>query len=88
MSYVRTSEGFEVDFHAQLHDSAPLLIQVSESVAAEETFTREVRALVAAGKELKNTKLRLITNDYTPPPYHLPGNIEWLPAAAWLLAEG
>lgn len=85
---MRTSEGFEVDFHAQFHNSAPLLIQVSESVADEETFTREVRALVAAGKELKNAKLMLITNDSTPPPYRLPENIEWFTAAAWLLMEG
>jgi hypothetical protein len=85
VAYVRTREGFEVDFLA----TAPLedleLIQVCIDVSDPETRVREVRALEAASRELPDAKPLLLTLDSTPPQPPLSAPLEWKPAAAWLL---
>jgi predicted AAA+ superfamily ATPase len=85
VSYVRTREGFEVDFLAASSFQPPELIQVCLDVSNRETREREVRALEAASKELPDAKPLLITLDSTPPLSPLPEPIKWMPAAAWLL---
>jgi hypothetical protein len=84
VAYVRTKEGFEVDFLATNPLQTPELIQVCLDVSDSATREREVRALEAASKELPDAKPLLLTLDSTPPP-HLPTALQWLPAAAWLL---
>jgi predicted AAA+ superfamily ATPase len=85
ISYVRTREGFEVDFLAVSSFDQPELIQVCLDISDIATREREVRALEAASKELPDAKPLLITFDSTPPLPPLPKTVNWMPAAAWLL---
>ena len=50
-TYVRTPEGFDVDFLAR-GDGAPELIQVCADASTPTTGTRELRALTAAGSHV------------------------------------
>lgn len=83
--WVRTPEGYEVDFLAQRADAAPLLVQVCLDTTADETWEREVRALVDASRAYPEARALLITLDSTPPGRNLPAPLEWRAAARWLL---
>ena len=48
VAYVRTPEGFEVDCIAHRAGQRPLLVQVSLETEGDDTWDRELRALVAA----------------------------------------
>ncbi|MBN1547185.1 MAG: hypothetical protein JW902_11045 [Syntrophaceae bacterium] len=85
VAYVRTREGFEVDFPATTPFQVPELIQVCLDVSDPSTRKREVRALEAASKELPDAKPLLLTLDSTPPQPLLPEPLHWKPASAWLL---
>jgi len=52
IGYVKTNEGFEVDFFAEHADGSRELLQVCASVDDPETLAREVRALEAAEREM------------------------------------
>lgn len=47
IGYLRTTSGYEIDFHAQLPDGTIYLIQVCAELGHPDTLTRELRALVA-----------------------------------------
>ena len=83
-AYVKTKEGWEVDFLATAPGQEPLLVQVSLDIRDKETKERETRALVAAAGEHPTARQLLITFDATPPP-ELPDSVTWITAAAWLL---
>lgn len=85
VAYVRTRDGFEVDFLATSSFQSPELIQVCLDISDTVTREREVRALEAASKKLPDAKPLLLTLDSTPPQQPLPTPLEWRPAAAWLL---
>jgi predicted AAA+ superfamily ATPase len=85
VAYVRTKEGFEVDFLATTPLQYPELIQVCLDVSDPATREREVRALEAASKELPDADPLLLTLDSTPPQPPLPPPLQWKPASAWLL---
>ncbi|HUU80668.1 MAG TPA: ATP-binding protein [Acidobacteriota bacterium] len=85
IAYVRTREGFEVDFLATTSFHPPELIQVCLDISDDATRKREVRALEAASKEFPHAKPLLLTFDSTPPRPPLPAPLKWRPAAAWLL---
>lgn len=87
MEWLRTRDGYEVDFFAERHGETPLLIQVSLDTAADETWDREVRALVAASAEHPGDRVVLITLDGSPPSRALPWPLEWRAATEWLLEE-
>ena len=61
--YVKTTEGFEVDFHVRFPEGKEELIQVCADPTSEETMAREVRALEAAGKEYPEAEARLLVLD-------------------------
>jgi uncharacterized protein len=86
ISYVRTTEGHEVDFFARHADGTRELIQVCARLDADETRTREVRALVEAGKEFRGAVRTLLSLD-AQIPVDLPKSVEWLPASTWLLGS-
>ncbi len=87
VSYVRTAEGFEVDFLAHRAGDAPLLVQVCLESEGDETWERELRALEAAAPTHPETRPFLVTLDAAPPSRPLPRGITWAPAARWLLEE-
>jgi predicted AAA+ superfamily ATPase len=86
-SYVRTSEGFEVDFLAHRSGEAPLLVQACLESERDETWVRELRALDAAAAEHPDARAWLVTMDATPPRRPMPPGVGWAPAAQWLLEE-
>lgn len=87
VAYVRTSEGFEVDFLAQRAGDAPLLIQVCLESEGDATWARELRALQAAAAAFPDARPFLITLDAAAPSRPLPEGLTWAPAARWLLEE-
>ena len=87
VGYVRTPDGYEVDFHAQLPDGSRWLMQVCATAAAADTLERETRALVAAAPLYPEATPLLLTLDLTPPAQALPAPLRWQSAAAWLLDE-
>ena len=84
-AYVRTRQGFEVDFLATAPGEPPQLIQVSLDISTHSTREREERALAAAAAEFPEATPLLVTLDSMPPQPPLPSPLHWRPAAAWLL---
>ncbi len=82
--YLRSKEGWEVDFFATSAGGDPLLLQVCASAAAPDVLEREVRALVTARTNHPRTRALLITLDLVPP-QEMPKGVDWLPASRWLL---
>lgn len=60
VSYVRTQEGFEVDFLARYPDGKQELLQVCADLDSPSTLEREVRALVQAAGEHPRASLNMI----------------------------
>ena len=87
VSYVRTAEGWEVDFFAHRPGEAPLLVQVCLDTADDATWEREVRALRSAGRAYRDARLSLVTLDPSPPLRRLPDRVVWTPATRWLLED-
>ena len=87
ISYVRTREGWEVDFLAQRAGERPLLVQVCLESEGDETWDRELRALQAAAAEHPRARPFLVTLDAAPPARPLPKGFTWAGASRWLLEE-
>lgn len=87
VSYVRTREGYEVDFLARRPGERPALIQVCADLDDPQTLERELRALQAAALEHPGASLHLIT--LTPEfAARVPQEVQVHPAAVWLLGSG
>ncbi len=83
-TYVRTREGYEVDFLARRSGKDPMLIQVCAELDDPETRERGVRALQAAAAEHPRASLHLIT--LTPETGSgVPAPVTVHQAATWLL---
>ncbi len=85
VSYVKTPEGWEVDFLAQAPGRPALLIQVCVDLREPDTWQREVRALESAHVQYPDAQCYLITLDSSVPGVQLPDDIRWSPASTWLL---
>ncbi len=85
--YVRTRDGYEVDFFARDPEGKATLIQVCTEVSDPGTYEREVRALAAAAAEYPGAIPLLLTFDTLPPRSPLPKPLRWQPAIAWLLGD-
>jgi uncharacterized protein len=85
--YVRTRDGYEVDFFARNPEGGTTLIQVCTDVGDPATWEREVRALSAASAEYPAALPLLLTFDTLSPRSSLPKPLRWQPAIAWLLGE-
>ncbi len=84
VGYVRTQEGFEVDFLARWPGGARELIQVCAEVQDAATLEREVRALESAAREHPEAQLSLVT--LAPELLRgVPGTIRVYDASLWLL---
>ncbi len=87
-SYVRTREGFEVDFLAQSPEGEWILLQICADLSNLATREREVRALISASAEYPHATPILMTLDAIPPQPALPAPLQWQSAVAWLLDDG
>lgn len=87
VAYVRTPEGYEVDFLAHRAGDPPLLIQACLESEGDETWERELRALAAAAAAQPDARPFLVTLDTVPPSRPMPDGLTWAPAARWLLEE-
>ncbi len=86
IGYLRTTSGYEVDFHAALPGGEIWLIQVCVDLGSPDTLERETRALVEAGQQHPQARCLLLSMDLTAPS-KLPPGIQWQSAASWLLGE-
>jgi predicted AAA+ superfamily ATPase len=82
--YVRTKEGFEVDFLARIPEGGEALIQVCSDLAETGAREREIRALFSAAKEHPHASLNLITI-MPETASDVPEKIQIHDAALWLL---
>lgn len=87
VAWLRTTQGYEVDFVARQMDMEPQLIQVSESLADAKTRERELRALRAAMAERKRKRGAVVTLNEAERLRTAEGEIEIVPAWQWLLRE-
>ena len=85
VTYVRTPDGYEVDFLARDADGAVELLQVCADLSDVGTATRELRALAAAGERFPHAGKRLITLTGDAGPVTPPAGIEVQSAAEWLI---
>lgn len=85
ISYIRTEEGYEVDFYARDAEGRSTLIQVAAEVEDNDTWVREVRALAGAAQQFPGASAILLTADANPPAETLPSPLRWQAAASWLL---
>ena len=83
--YLRTDEGFEIDFIATRPGDRPMLIQVAASTADPATLERELRGLTAGLSEHPRAHGFLVTMDHFAPAAELPRRGQWMSASAWLL---
>jgi hypothetical protein len=60
-AYMRTADGFEVNFIVRCLEGGEELIQVCSDLDEVDTKERELRALIAAGRERPGVGLRLIS---------------------------
>ena len=72
VAYIRTKEGFEVDFMARSHLGKWTLLQVCAEISDPATREREVRSLLSAAKEFPGSTPVLLTLDSIPPQPELP----------------
>ena len=85
VGYVRTRQGFEVDFHARFADGREELIQVCAVLESADTLSRELRALEDAGAEYPRAKRRVLTLTFDLFPAAAPRGMIVQPAWEWLL---
>jgi predicted AAA+ superfamily ATPase len=85
VSYVRNETGSEVDFLVRYADGRRQLVQVCTDIDAPDVRDRELRGLVDALAENKNTTAHLVLLEPERP--NLPDAIEWHAASEWLLAK-
>jgi len=86
VSYVRTPEGYEVDFLARRPGGAEELIQVTADASDGATARRELRALAGAAQRYPRAVQRLLTLTRDGLPAEVPSGIVAQPAYEWLLA--
>jgi uncharacterized protein len=84
LSYVKTKEGYEVDFLAQYPDGRQELVQVCASLDDKKVQEREFRALSEAGKSYTKAPKTVIAIDI-PPQLAVPRGIRVVRAAEWFL---
>ncbi len=81
VTYVKTHEGYEVDFLARYADREEL-VQVCADISDADTRHREVRALLSAARRFANAQLTLVTLqpsfEQVPDPVRLRWAGEWL----------
>jgi predicted AAA+ superfamily ATPase len=85
--YVKTAEGFEVDFLARFPDGKEELIQVCADPTQPETLNRELRALSEAQEVHPKAQQRLLVSTFAVLPKDAPAQTIAQTAWTWLLEE-
>lgn len=85
LGYVKTSDGFEVDFHVRYLAGGEELVQVCADPSAPDTMERELRALAQAAAEYPGATRRVLvlTRDRMIPVTACGVRVQ--PAYEWLL---
>lgn len=87
IAYVRTTQGYEVDFLARYLSGEEGLIQVCSEAGVADTAERELRALVEAGRQFPGARKRLLTMTRDSLPREAPADVIVEPAYVWLLSN-
>lgn len=87
VTYVRTSDGYEVDFLARAPDGSEHLIQVCADASDDRTAGRELRALREAARRWPKARRWLLTLTHDRMPANPPEDVTCVPAYQWLLSE-
>ncbi len=85
VTYVRTRQGYEVDFLVRSADGRRELIQICADASDPATAEREFRALNAAGEQYPDAGMRLLTLTSDGIPGAMPDGVTAQPAWAWML---
>jgi len=85
LGYVRTHQGFEVDFLAHWPGVVPALIQVCANISVAETRERELRALDDAARENPHATRHLLVLDRSSMTAPVPSGVVVQPVYEWLL---
>lgn len=85
VTYVRTSDGYEVDFLARYNDGSSELIQVCGDASDPQTAAREMRALQTAAAAHPTAVSRLLTATRAGLPSFIPDSVTAEPAWQWIL---
>ena len=88
VTYVRTSQGYEVDFLVRGAGRCPELIQVCANLSDAGVTERELRALAVAGEQFPDAGKRLLTLEHNDIPSTLPDGVIAETACEWMLNEG
>ena len=86
VTYLRTPEGYEVDFLARAAGGGMELIQVCADLSDPATAARELRALTAGGVLFPHARKRLLTLTRDGLPAEAPADVEVQAAWEWLLS--
>ena len=86
VTYLRTPEGYEVDFLARAPGGGMELVQVCADLSDPATAARELRALAAGGVLFPRARKRLLTLTRDGLPAEAPADVEVQAAWEWLLA--
>jgi hypothetical protein len=87
VAYVKTAEGFEVDFLVRYPTGTEELIQVSADLGEPTTRERELRALAAASKKYPRAPRRILVADRdATSAFKLP-DVNVQPTYEWMLSE-
>ena len=87
IGYVRTSEGYEIDFHARFPNGKEELIQVCADTGSSETLEREMRALKAATTGFPHARKRLLMLNFNQLSATPVKGIVRQPVYEWLLTQ-
>lgn len=85
VGYVRTTDGFEVDFHARFPAAGEALIQVCAEPGGGKTLERELRALEAARRDHSRAERLLLVLNRNQVLAVSGKNVRVQPAYEWLL---
>ena len=87
VGYVKTRDGFEVDFHVRHRDGGEELIQVCADLSGAEAMQREIRALAAAGPDHPHATQGLLVLDRDSALRAVAPGVWVQPVYEWLLSE-
>lgn len=87
IGYIKTSSGYEVDFHARFPNGTEELIQVCTDLSSNDTQERELKALKEASEEYPRAQKRLLLLEREQAYQINMPNIYIQPVYEWLLQE-